>query len=374
VKPWITTRNPQPIKDGPLDIHAVLRDRLTAWRIPELAGLLSLGRRTLYDAVSSGRLPAIRFGTAVRISYAVSTREYQTDQSSLNTAPTAARSVLEKRRNQQQQTHTLRRLTRSLHIRPIGSAHPGDHGTRSQHIADLRRRDVLAVLKIDSHTPTRTKPVRIKDVIGLAVDAKYRHLKDAAPPTIYLPIAQNPAPFPEVGTYEVRFAGSPASMTNETRQAIQAMDSSISLEFDLLADQVNDSLRQQDLIAGLSSLFSILALVLACIGVYGVVVCNISRRTREIGVLMALGARRSDVLGMVLRQSLLLVAAGIAVGIPAAILASRMMQSMLLGVSPGDPLTIALTTAAMTATAILAAYGPARRASRIDPMDALRCE
>jgi ABC-type antimicrobial peptide transport system permease subunit len=229
-------------------------------------------------------------------------------------------------------------------------------------------------LKIDSHTPTRTKPVRIKDVIGLAVDAKYRHLKDAAPPTIYLPIAQNPAPFPEVGTYEVRFAGSPASMTNETRQAIQAMDSSISLEFDLLADQVNDSLRQQDLIAGLSSLFSILALVLACIGVYGVVVCNISRRTREIGVLMALGARRSDVLGMVLRQSLLLVAAGIAVGIPAAILASRMMQSMLLGVSPGDPLTIALTTAAMTATAILAAYGPARRASRIDPMDALRCE
>jgi predicted permease len=224
------------------------------------------------------------------------------------------------------------------------------------------------------HDRSDPKHELVVRIIAVAVDAKYRHLKDPVPPTIYLPIAQNPAPFPVVGTYEVRFAGPSASMINETRKAIQTMDSSLSLEFSLLSDQVNDSLRQQDLIAGLSSLFSILALALACIGIYGVVACNISRRTSEIGVRMALGARRSDVLGMILRQSLLLVGSGIAAGIPAAILASRLMRSMLFGVDPGDPLTIALTIAAMTTTAILAAFGPARRASRIDPMEALRCE
>jgi ABC-type antimicrobial peptide transport system permease subunit len=117
-----------------------------------------------------------------------------------------------------------------------------------------------------------------------------------------------------------------------------------------------------------------LALVLACIGIYGVMAYDVSRRTAEIGIRMALGARRSDVVGMVLRESFLLASAGIVIGIPAAVVVSMLIKTMLFGVQPADPLTAAATIAIVFGTAVLASYWPARRAARVDPMVALRYE
>jgi len=211
-------------------------------------------------------------------------------------------------------------------------------------------------------------------IVGLAGDAKYRHLRDDPPPTIYLPIAQNPAPFLVIGTFELHFSGPVASVVKQTESIAESVAPQISLEFELLSDQVNDSLHQERLIAALAMAFSTLAQLLACIGIYGVVAYNVSRRTQEIGVRMALGARRFDVIRMVMRESLLLVAVGIVIGLPLAIGISLLVRSMLYGVRPGDPLTLGLTMAIMVGTAAIAAYKPAAHASLTSPAIALRSE
>jgi predicted permease len=212
-------------------------------------------------------------------------------------------------------------------------------------------------------------------IVGLAGDAKYRHLRDAAPPTIYIPISQNTySRFPVIGTFEMHFAGPAASIERQAGSAAESLVPQLSLEFQLLSVQVNDSLRQERLIAGLASAFGILAQLLACIGIYGVMAYSVSRRTQEIGVRMALGARRLDVIRMVMRESLLLVGAGIAIGVPVALGASFLVRNMLYGVRPVDPLALGLTVAIMIGTAALAAFKPAARASRTDPALALRSE
>ena len=159
-------------------------------------------------------------------------------------------------------------------------------------------------------------------IVGVAGDAKYRQLRDAAPPTVYLPIAQNPAPFPVVGSFEIRFSGAVAPVTKQIEEAARSVDPQISLDFELLSEQVNDSLHQPEMIAALASGFSALALVLACIGIYGVMSHSISQRTTEIGVRIALGAPRFSVLQMVMTESMKLVAIGLGVGLPAALVGS----------------------------------------------------
>jgi ABC-type antimicrobial peptide transport system permease subunit len=141
-----------------------------------------------------------------------------------------------------------------------------------------------------------------------------------------------------------------------------------------LSEQVDQSLLQERLVATLSLFFGLLALLLACIGLYGVMSYDVARRTHELGVRMALGAQRSDVISMVLRESMLLVVIGALIGLGSALAATKLISSLLYGLSPTDPLTIELAALLMLAVAALASYLPARRASQVDPMAALRME
>jgi len=141
-----------------------------------------------------------------------------------------------------------------------------------------------------------------------------------------------------------------------------------------LSQQVSGSLRAEQLVARLVGAFGLLALVLACVGLYGILSQAVARRTNEVGIRMALGANRGDVLGMVLREAGVLVAVGVVVGIPGALIASRLLTSQLFGVSPFDPLTLICSALLLSLVAIVAAFVPARRASRIEPMRALRAE
>lgn len=141
-----------------------------------------------------------------------------------------------------------------------------------------------------------------------------------------------------------------------------------------MEEQLDETLVQERIIAALSAVFGALAVLLACLGLYGVMAYNTARRTNEIGIRMALGATRAEVLGMVLKESLLLVSAGIAIGVPLAVAGGRLVSSMLFGVRAGDPLTIAGATCLMLAVATVAGLLPAHRASKVDPMVALRYE
>ena len=145
-------------------------------------------------------------------------------------------------------------------------------------------------------------------------------------------------------------------------------------EVKTLTQQVDESLVQELLVASLSSLFGALALLLASIGLYGLMAYAVSRRTSEIGIRMALGAERSDVRQMVLGEATRLVLTGIGIGLPLALAGARFLSSMLFALSPADPLTISAATLILLAVAAVASFVPARRASLVDPMVALRCE
>jgi ABC-type antimicrobial peptide transport system permease subunit len=146
------------------------------------------------------------------------------------------------------------------------------------------------------------------------------------------------------------------------------------IEVRTLTAQVDAALVQERMMAALAGGFGALALILACIGLYGLLNYSVARRTKEIGIRMALGARRSSVIGMELKSAFRLVVIGVVLGLPAASLTSRWVQSMLFGLTPTDPTTIAGASVSLTAAALMAAYLPARRASRVDPMTSLRHE
>ena len=141
-----------------------------------------------------------------------------------------------------------------------------------------------------------------------------------------------------------------------------------------LGQQIDEALVQERLIAMLATFFGALALVLAGIGLYGVMSYAVIRRTREIGIRMAMGAQQRSVVWLVLRETLVLIAFGLALGIPIALLAGRYVESELFGPTSGDPLTFSAALAVLLSVALTAGYLPARRASRVDPMISLRCE
>ncbi|HXJ92811.1 MAG TPA: ABC transporter permease [Terriglobia bacterium] len=211
-------------------------------------------------------------------------------------------------------------------------------------------------------------------IVGVVGDVKYGQLRDAAPPTVYVPYAQE-SELPEGMNFEVRTAGDPRNWIGAVRRTVQGLDRNLPLwDVKTQTEQIDQATFQERLFARLAGFFGLLALVLACVGLYGMMSYAVARRTNEIGIRMALGAERAKILRMVLRESMTLAVLGIIFGGPAALAGSRLIASMLYGVKPTDPLTIASATGALAAVALLAGYLPAQRASRVDPMVALRYE
>jgi predicted permease len=212
------------------------------------------------------------------------------------------------------------------------------------------------------------------EVVGVVKNSRYLNLREPDTRMIYLPEAQKRDQFGGL-TLAVRAEGKPAGLIAAISNEVRGAGSDILLtNIATLDEQVDRSLVQERLVATLSLFFGLLALLLACIGLYGVMSYDVARRTHEIGVRMALGASSRQVLQLVLRESLLWVALGVAAGMGAALATTRWVESLLFGLRPHDPLAIGLAAIVLLAVAAIAAYLPARRASRVDPMAALRCE
>jgi predicted permease len=210
------------------------------------------------------------------------------------------------------------------------------------------------------------------EIVGIVRDAKYESVRDAADPTMYVPYRQSPR---ETTTFEVRTAGNPLAAIPSIRQAVREVDATLPMmNVSTQLEEVERRYLQEKVFAQAYTLFGGLALLIASIGLFGLMSYSVARRTHEIGIRMALGARAQDVRRLVLRESMALVAAGIAIGIALAFVASRLVASLLYGLAPTDPLTMAAAMAVMGTVSAVAGYLPARRASRVDPMVALHYE
>lgn len=210
------------------------------------------------------------------------------------------------------------------------------------------------------------------EVVGVSADARYTSIRRDPPPTVYLNYRQQDA---GSATFALRAAADPLAMVETVRETMRHLDPSLPLyDVGTQADQVLRSLRRERLFARLATLLGSVTLLLAGIGLYGLLAYAVTRRTPEIGVRMALGAERATVRWMILRQSLVLVVAGLALGVPGAIAGSRFVESMLFGLSPTNPFAIATAATIMLAISLAASLVPAQRAARVDPMVALRSE
>jgi len=206
-------------------------------------------------------------------------------------------------------------------------------------------------------------------IVGVVGDAKYESLRRDIDATMYVPMTGSFAGF------EIRTAGDPKGLIPALRSMINQRDANLPLiDIKTQTERIENLVFRERMIANLSSLFGALALSLACIGLYGLLSYEVTRRTREIGIRMALGARRGDLIQMVVTRGVALVLAGIAVGIVGAVVIGRLLKSLLYGVSAGDPVTLAAVTALLLGVAALAAFLPARRASSVNPVIALRYE
>jgi len=212
------------------------------------------------------------------------------------------------------------------------------------------------------------------EIVGVAKNAKYESLQAEIPDTIYVPYVQYPLMLGAM-VFEVRTAGNPTGIVPAIHHALDGLDRNVPMvDVQTQVEQINGSLYQERLFSKLSSFFGLLALLLASIGLYGIMAYAVIRRTGEIGIRMALGAQRHQVMWLVLRETLSMLLISFVVGVPAALAATRFISGMLFGLKPSDPGTICLAALLMAAVAALASYLPARRASRVDPMVALRYE
>jgi predicted permease len=233
-------------------------------------------------------------------------------------------------------------------------------------------------------------------IVGVARDTKSGNPRDTDQDRMtYIPLAQidpflpvdssasaaSPAATPEenqdrfASIILVRTTGDPAHTIADVRAAFTSVDPNLPLlSIRTIHDQVSNFMTHDELISSLTSLFSLLALLLAAIGLYGVMSYNVVRRTNEIGIRIALGAQTPAVLWMILSESLLLLAIGVGLGLPLALLTTKYIKDQLFGLSALDPMTFAAALVVVSAMTLFAAWLPARRATRVDPMVALRCE
>jgi predicted lysophospholipase L1 biosynthesis ABC-type transport system permease subunit len=235
-------------------------------------------------------------------------------------------------------------------------------------------------------------------IVGVARDTKSGNPRDSDPVRMtYIPLAQIdpflPAdasapgglaakpPVPEenqdrfASMILVRTTGDPANTIADLRAAVASVDPNLPLfKITTIRDQVSNFMTHDELISSLTGLFSLLALLLAAIGLYGVMSYNVVRRTNEIGIRLALGAETRAVRWMILRESLALLAIGIGIGLPLALAAARLIRQQLFGPSAVDPMAFGVAVAVVSVMTLLASWLPARRATQVDPMVALRCE
>jgi predicted permease len=218
--------------------------------------------------------------------------------------------------------------------------------------------------------PRATDP--LIEVIGVCADTKYTSLRAGAPPTVYLSYRQRTV---EDVTFALKVVTDPGGVVGAVRAAMREIDPNLPLgQFRTHEEQILGSLRRERLFASLATLLGAVTLLLSGIGLYALLAYSVTSRTQEIGVRMALGAERAAVRWMVMKRSLVLVAIGLAVGIPGALAGTTLVESMLYGLTARNPATIVGAAFAMLAVALAAAYVPARRASRVDPVVALRAE
>jgi predicted permease len=214
-------------------------------------------------------------------------------------------------------------------------------------------------------------------IIGVVKDSRYNGARDQPRPVMYHPLFQHGAEQEYrwgFVSFELRYRTG-SGLLDEVRREVASVDRNLPIfRARTLRAQAEQSLLKERLLAMLSSFFGALAVLLVCLGLYGLMAYAIARRTSEIGIRLALGARRSNILWLVLRETLCLTLAGIALGVPLALAAAQYAKSLLFGIDTSDPLTIAVSIAVMIGVAALAGYLPARRALRVDPMVALRYE
>jgi len=218
-------------------------------------------------------------------------------------------------------------------------------------------------------------PRPLYEIVGVVKDTKYHDLREPFGPIGYFPPAQGDpkdmSPFMQV---VLRSNAPLTTVTSEVTAAVAQINPSIVLQFDTMRKQVTDSLLRERLMATLSGIFGGLAALIATIGLYGVMSYMVARRRNEIGIRMALGADRGEVVRMVMREASLLLGAGVVVGLVAAEAAARTASALLFGLSPGDPSTLLMAAAGLGVVAMLASYLPALRAGRLEPTEALREE
>jgi predicted permease len=210
------------------------------------------------------------------------------------------------------------------------------------------------------------------EVVGVVRDAKYDSVRDPAPPTMYVPAAQT-----RFGNavLEIRTAGAPTSSATAVREAVRQVDPNLpTIDVSTQLEQIERRFAQEKVFATAYALFGAVAVVLAAVGLFGLMSYSVARRTNEIGIRMALGARSQDVVRLVLGESLMLVAAGVAIGVAIALAAGQLVAKLLFGLPPTDIYSTAGAVLLMLMVSMAAGYLPARRASRIDPMTALHAE
>ena len=217
------------------------------------------------------------------------------------------------------------------------------------------------------------KPEPPIQIVGLAKDAKYESLREEAHATAYFPIAQVTEPVEEQ-VFELRTVMRPSVLVPAVQESVAGVSKAVPLDFGTLAEQVNDSLVQERLLATLSTFFGALALLLAMIGLYGALSYLVAQRQREFGIRIALGAPRDSILRLVMRDVLIVLAGGLTAGAALALATVGVLQKMLFGLAPHDTFTFLAAIGVLSAVAMVAGYMPARRATRVDPMVALRYE